>query len=77
MSKKNDPSPICDHGDRFVHRVTNVPDEVPSAEAAKMSYRGTWVCERRACVLDAMAWVERAGAGNAIIYDQNRQAVTL
>jgi hypothetical protein len=72
--KNTDPNPICDHEDRFQRRVTNIPDTVKSVMG--MSLRSVWVCSRRACVLDAMAWVERAEAGDALIYNDKGEQVT-
>jgi hypothetical protein len=62
MTRNTDPSPICDHAftepdhEDEMHRVTN-------------EYRSCWVCHRRPCILDAMAWVERGNSGPAIVYD--------
>ena len=59
MATKED-WPRCDHKE-FVHRVVNFPDSITSDQitADGLPYKSSWVCERRACVLDAMAWVER------------------
>lgn len=47
----------CDHDER-THRVTN---ESQTGEFREdMPYAGARVCHRRACVLDALAWVERS-----------------
>lgn len=52
-------SPYCHgagHG-TSVNRVTNWPDR--STFDLNRTIVSVWVCERRSCVLDAMAWVER------------------
>lgn len=56
MSKKQHDEPRCDHMPGFVHMVTNQPQEVYDKSRG---LRSVWVCGERACVLDAMAWVER------------------
>ena len=55
----------CDHG-RMDVRVSNIPD----TEGWKpgRALRSVWVCDARACVLDAMAWVERGTGERAIAY---------
>lgn len=56
MSRKaNDDFPRCDHKPGFKHLVSNQSDEYDKDRGLCMA----WVCEERACVLDAMAWVER------------------
>ena len=68
-----DPDPRCTHT-RHARRVTNVRD---GEDWRNRAMRSTWVCDRRPCVLDAMAWVERAEAGDAIVYDNQRIEVSL
>ncbi|BDZ52399.1 hypothetical protein GCM10025867_46400 (plasmid) [Frondihabitans sucicola] len=65
-----DPDPICKHRDSQ-RRVTNQPGDYNP----NRPHRSTWVCARRACVLDAMAWVERGTAEKAFVFDTNRQMV--
>lgn len=71
--KKNDPDPICDR-EELVFRVSNVKD---GEDWRERSLRSAWVCGNRACVLDAMAWVERANDGTATIYGTDQKEVHL
>ena len=61
MSTKKRDEPRCNHTPGFIHMVTNQPQEVFDKSRG---IRSVWVCGQRACVLDAMAWVER-GTGEA------------
>lgn len=72
MSKYDDPR--CNHAGT-VHRVTNLPDGTPLTP--DMAHRSAWVCEKRPCVLDAMAWVERGTDQPAIVYDRDKKVVAL
>lgn len=73
MTKASD-DPRCKHRESS-RRVTSLPDEVKWEPGMPM--RSVWVCEDRACVLDAMAWVERGTGLPAIIYDNSRTRVEL
>lgn len=52
MNRRDEPN--CDHVQAVV-LVTNQPEHYDSFR----SHRAVWVCGRRSCVLDALAWVER------------------
>ncbi|MCB5280575.1 hypothetical protein [Arthrobacter sp. ES1] len=52
-----DDSNRCDH-DELSHRITNESQTGPGVAKDK-PLRMARVCHRRACILDAMAWVER------------------
>jgi len=41
----------------MVNRVGNLPESVEWKPGSALF--SAWVCEKRACVLDAMGWVER------------------
>lgn len=58
-----DDSIRCDHEDRSV-RVTN--NSQKDDYDRSLPHASAWVCPERACVLDAMAWVERATSEHAV-----------
>lgn len=57
--------PKCTHGgtEEDTHRVSNQPDTFD----ADRPLRSVWVCARRACLYDALAWVERGTGEQAFI----------
>lgn len=61
-----DDSTRCDHEGRSV-RVTNASQKGDYDRS--LPHASTWVCTERACVLDAMAWVERATGEHAVWID--------
>jgi predicted RNA-binding protein YlxR (DUF448 family) len=62
MSITKSDDPRCDHTD-LIHIVTNQPDGYDKDR----SLRSAWICGQRACVLDAMAWVERGTGEKASV----------
>lgn len=58
-----DDSTRCDHEDRRV-RVTNASQKDDYDRS--LPHASAWVCPERTCVLDAMAWVERATGEHAV-----------
>lgn len=70
--RKSDPDTVCSHKP-FAHRVSSLgPGQEYEPDTA---LRSVLVCARRACVLDAMAWVERGDAGPAHIYSHGTKTV--
>lgn len=63
--------PRCDHDDRTV-RVTNMSQR-ESYDRAR-PHASAWVCARRACVLDAMAWVEHSTNEQAVWQEHGKDA---
>lgn len=73
MNDKYD-NPRCTCGP-LIHRVTNLAEGVELT--IDMGHRSAWVCEKRACILDAMAWVERGTGEPALVYTRDHKLVTL
>lgn len=55
-SKTAADDPRCAHKDRFKVMVTN---QIQKDYDKDRGLRSVWVCDDPACVLDAMAWVQR------------------
>lgn len=74
MTAANYDEPRCNHL-RQVHRVTNLADGWPLMP--REPHASAWVCEKRPCVLDAMAWVERLTEQPALVYNTEHKLVQL
>lgn len=57
--------PRCTHRPK-ANRVTNLPDEIKWEPG--MEHMSSWICDRRPCVLEAMACVERVTGEPAYVY---------
>lgn len=65
MARRVD-DPRCNHTEHET-RVTSLSDD--QEWKTGMGMRAVWVCRRRACILDAMAWVERgSGVERSYVY---------
>lgn len=58
----------CEHS-KTVHRVTNITQT--GELLTNRPHASVWVCKRRHCTLDAMAWVERT-TGEASVWTADK-----